>query len=54
VLKLNGETVDPKRQYVLQRGDTVSLATPGGGGHGPLAARAEGAIRADRLAGYIE
>ncbi|MGE0724617.1 MAG: hydantoinase B/oxoprolinase family protein, partial [Alphaproteobacteria bacterium] len=34
VLRINGETVDPKRQYVLQRGDTVSLGTPGGGGHG--------------------
>ncbi|MBR0646030.1 hydantoinase B/oxoprolinase family protein [Plastoroseomonas hellenica] len=53
VLKINGETVDPKRQYVLQRGDTVSLATPGGGGHGPASGRAEAAIGADRAAGYL-
>jgi len=33
-LRINGETQDPKRQYVLRRGDTVTLATPGGGGHG--------------------
>ena len=33
-LRINGEKVDPKRQYVLRRGETIGLATPGGGGHG--------------------
>jgi N-methylhydantoinase B len=33
-LRINGEKVDPKRQYVLRRGETIALATPGGGGHG--------------------
>src|SRR3546814_1695496 len=33
-LHINGEKVDPKRQYVLRQGDTVRLGTPGGGGHG--------------------
>jgi len=33
-LRINGEKIDPKRQYVLSRGDTVLLATPGGGGYG--------------------
>ncbi|MGH7153728.1 MAG: hydantoinase B/oxoprolinase family protein, partial [Acetobacteraceae bacterium] len=33
-LRIKGERVDPKRQYVLHQGDTVLLATPGGGGHG--------------------
>lgn len=33
-LRINGEKVDPKRQYVLRRGETVLMATPGGGGHG--------------------
>ena len=33
-LRINGEKVDPKRQYVLRRGETIRLATPGGGGHG--------------------
>ena len=33
-VRINGEKVDPKRQYVLRRGETVLLATPGGGGHG--------------------
>jgi N-methylhydantoinase B len=54
VLKLNGEKVDPKRQYVLQRGDTVSLATPGGGGHGAVTERSAAAISADQIAGYVE
>lgn len=30
-LRINGACVDPKRQYILQQGDTVLLATPGGG-----------------------
>jgi N-methylhydantoinase B len=33
-LRINGEKVDPKRQYVLRKGETILLATPGGGGHG--------------------
>lgn len=39
VLHINGKAVDPKRQYVLQAGDTVMMATPGGGGHGPAGER---------------
>ncbi|MBY0338920.1 MAG: hydantoinase B/oxoprolinase family protein [Acetobacteraceae bacterium] len=34
-LRVNGAKVDPKRQYVLRQGETVTLCTPGGGGHGP-------------------
>ncbi|MBL6456663.1 hydantoinase B/oxoprolinase family protein [Belnapia sp. T6] len=52
-LRINGERTDPKRQYVLQRGDTVQLSTPGGGGHGPAAARDPGALAADLAAGYV-
>lgn len=33
-LRINGERVDPRRQYVLRRGKNILLATPGGGGHG--------------------
>jgi hypothetical protein len=33
-LHINGEKVDPKRQYVLRAGETIQLSTPGGGGHG--------------------
>ncbi len=52
-LRINGEKTDPKRQYVLRRGDTVSMATPGGGGHGDPRARDPRAIEADREAGYV-
>ncbi len=54
ILRINGEAVDPKRQYVLSKGDTVLLGTPGGGGHGPAAERSSEAIAADRHAGYLE
>lgn len=53
VLKINGSTVDPKRQYVLKAGDTVSLATPGGGGHGDPAQRAPAAVAADVANGWV-
>ncbi|MBW6398487.1 hydantoinase B/oxoprolinase family protein [Roseomonas sp. HJA6] len=53
VLKINDEKVDPKRQYVLKTGDTVSLATPGGGGHGDSRLRTAQAVAADHAAGYV-
>jgi N-methylhydantoinase B len=53
VLRVNGALVDPKRQYVLQRGDTVLLATPGGGGHGDPAQRDPISLQADQRAGYV-
>ena len=53
VLMINGEKVNPKRQYVLKRGDTVFLATPGGGGHGDPRARPESALRMDSAYGYV-
>ena len=52
-LVINGDKVDPKRQYVLQRGDTVSLATPGGGGYGDQAMRAPASVERDLEAGYV-
>ena len=53
VLAVNGEKVDPKCQYVLQRGDTVSMATPGGGGYGDQATRDPAAVGHDLEAGYV-
>ena len=53
LLRINGERVDPKRQYLLQRGDTVTLATPGGGGHGPSVERSAAALEADLREGYV-
>jgi N-methylhydantoinase B len=52
MLRINGAAVDPKRQYVLAKGDTVLMGTPGGGGHGSPADRSEGASQADRQFGY--
>lgn len=53
VLRINGEKVDPKRQYVLKTGDTVMLATPGGGGHGDPRERSAAAIARDLAEGYV-
>jgi N-methylhydantoinase B len=52
-VRINGELVDPKRQYILKDGDRVSLATPGGGGHGDPRERDPAAREADRMAGYV-
>jgi N-methylhydantoinase B len=53
VLRINGEKVDPKRQYVLRRGETVLLATPGGGGHGDPTERDPHALAADLASGHV-
>lgn len=52
-LRINGDAVDPKRQYVLRRGDTVSLGTPGGGGHGDPKERDRAALERDVAYGYV-
>jgi N-methylhydantoinase B len=52
-LRINGTKTDPKKQYVLNKGDTVCLGTPGGGGHGDPATRSEAALAADVTAGYV-
>lgn len=53
VLKINGEIADTKRQYVLDRGDTVFMATPGGGGYGDPSKRSQAQRSADLAAGYL-
>ena len=52
-LKINGQKTDPKKQYVLNKGDTVLLGTPGGGGHGDPRQRDAAALKADVAAGYV-
>ena len=52
-LRINGAKTDPKKQYVLNKGDTVSLGTPGGGGHGDPKTRPQAALAADVAAGYV-
>jgi N-methylhydantoinase B len=53
-LRINGRAVDPKMQYVLQRGDTVQMCTPGGGGHGDPNTRDVERVSADLKAGYVK
>ena len=52
-LHINGEATDTKKQYVLERGDTVRMATPGGGGHGNPKERDAAAQQHDREEGYV-
>ena len=35
-LELNGDAIDPKLQHVVNPGDHILLATPGGGGYGKI------------------
>jgi N-methylhydantoinase B len=53
VLKINGEVADTKSQYLLNKGDTVFMAIPGGGGYGDPAKRSAGAHAMDLAAGYV-
>ena len=52
-LRINGIRTDPKKQYVVHKGDTVSLGTPGGGGHGDPRQRDSAVLAADVAAGYV-
>jgi N-methylhydantoinase B len=52
VVGINGAGVDPKRQHILQCGDTVLLSTPGGGGHGDPHCRDPAAVASDLALGY--
>ena len=52
-LRINGVKSDPKKQYVVNKGDTVSLGTPGGGGHGDPKQRDRSALERDVAAGYV-
>ncbi|GEP55496.1 hydantoinase B/oxoprolinase family protein [Reyranella soli] len=52
-LRINGAKTDPKKQYVVHKGDTISLGTPGGGGHGDPRQRDAAALAADVDSGYV-
>jgi N-methylhydantoinase B len=52
-VRINGEGVDPKRQYLLQRGDTVTLATLAGAGTATPRERSCEAVALDRREGYV-
>ncbi|MFC4276548.1 hydantoinase B/oxoprolinase family protein [Achromobacter aloeverae] len=50
---LNGVTVNPKVQHVLNPGEVVELLTPGGGGFGPAGQRDPAATLRDAQDGYV-
>lgn len=52
-VKINGEAIDPRINRVLTEGDTLLIATPGGGGHGPAEERDAEAARRDAEEGYV-
>ena len=52
-VRINGEVVDAKQQYIIHRGDTVMLRTPGGGGYGDPTKRSAEAKAHDRAMGYL-
>lgn len=53
-VSINGRSVgDSKRQFILNRGDTILISTPGGGGYGAPAQRSPQHIEQDRALGYV-
>jgi N-methylhydantoinase B len=52
-VKINGKTIDHRRQHVLERGDRVLVSTPGGGGYGPAGQRPRALRQRDRERGYL-
>ena len=52
-VRINDEVVDAKQQYIIHRGDTVMLRTPGGGGYGDPARRSKEAKAHDVAMGYV-
>jgi N-methylhydantoinase B len=53
-VKLNGTSIDHRKQYVLKKGDRVSISTPGGGGYGRAAQRDGRLVARDRRRGYVK
>jgi N-methylhydantoinase B len=54
-VQINGESiVDNRRQYVLNKGDTILIRTPGGGGYGDPAQRSQVLVKRDREMGYAQ
>ena len=51
-VKLNGTSIDHRKQYVLKKGDRVLVSTPGGG-YGRATQREPKLIARDRERGYV-
>jgi N-methylhydantoinase B len=52
-VKLNGRSIDHRKQYVLKKGDRVVISTPGGGGYGRATQRERRLAARDRQRGYV-
>jgi N-methylhydantoinase B len=52
-VRINGRRVDNRKQHVLERGDRMLIATPGGGGYGAARARDPQLAARDRVLGYV-
>ena len=50
---VNGKAIDVRVNHVLQPGDELLIATPGGGGYGPVEKRDAGAAQRDEEEGYV-
>lgn len=50
---LNGAPINPKRMLIVQPGDRLVLATPGGGGFGPIEERSADTRAEDQRAGLV-
>ena len=51
-VRINGRSVDNRRQHLIGRGDRILVRTPGGGGYGPAAGRDPAFTARDRTLGY--
>ncbi|MBT5666831.1 MAG: hydantoinase B/oxoprolinase family protein, partial [Rhodospirillaceae bacterium] len=52
-VQINGADVDTNAQHVMNKGDTVLLRTPGGGGYGDPRDRPAELSDRDRKRGYV-
>ena len=52
-VRLNGRSIDHRKQYVLNKGDRVLIRTPGGAGYGPPSRRDPAHTARDRAEGYV-
>ena len=52
-VRINGRSINHRRQHILELGDTVLVRTPGGGGYGPPRGRDATLSRRDRALGYV-
>ena len=51
-VEVNGRAIDVRVNHILQKGDRLLIATPGGGGYGPPEERDAEAVRRDEGEGY--